>query len=399
MAVKKVILHFGMAKTGTSSLQNALYDNTAVLEKNSFRYLTEWDRNHFKKFDRLFSDLPVFPFGMGFMGKLLYAQKNAKDIETLKKVLGTSNCESLVLSGEYSLKFHLDSTIERIKDFIQKNFYNNGIDVTIVYYVRNPLTWIISWLQQTLYTYGYRDRNWNFFENRITQYNGIFNLHTHFADSLKLLKFEDACLDKDGFAASFFRAINFPNEDIGNITARKLNESKSLESMEFMHFIEAAEPRYPFFKSRRLSANRINGDLNPIQRIKGVKYDLPYQGKLELWDRLQDTVQRLKENLGIDYSDYVIPPPQANQELYSEETIRAFIEAFPKLNLILQRYFLSFFEKKYMETAQEKYKEIHFKNSIPYELYKKKYSFVGVLTTKKNNIAGRLGKISKKLKA
>jgi len=384
MGIKNVFIHLGMPKAGSSSIQNTLYNNAAFLEENGFKYLTEWGQNHFKKFDRLFSEYPDFPFGTGFLGKAIYRKKNKKDINKLLKVINNSNCENLILSGEYCLSFYQDFVIENLKDFIKLYFHDNGIKTTIIYYIRNPLSWIISWMQQTIYTNGYRNKNWNFFEKRIIEYNGIFNLYSHFTDSIKIIKFEDACLDKEGFVASLLKTIGFPENKISNIDMYRANESKSMEVMELMHFIEAAQPRYPNINSKKYNSNRRQGDLKSLQRINGIKYDLPLCGKIDLWNSLQETVLNLKEKLDIDYTGYK-PSSLNNQELYSEETIQGFIDAFPKLNLILKKHFLNFFEKKYMETAQEKFKKLHSRESVPYKIYNKNYSFFKVFYTKINN--------------
>ena len=394
MAVKKVILHLGMAKTGSSSIQHTLYNNTAALQKDGFRYLTEWETNHLRKFHYLFTKHPANPISTGHLGKppANIKQINRDSINTMLKVINTTECETLVLSGEYFHDLRLDSTIENISTFIKKYFTNNGIDTTLIYFIRNPLTWIISYLQQTLYRVGFMNKEADYFETGVKKYNGIFNLQRRFSDSLKLLKFEDACIDKDGLVGCFLKTIGFPESDLSNIDVYRTNDSRCMEVMEFLYYVEAIEPRYPHSHYRRVNSNSYFDDFACIKDIRGVKFDLPYQSKVELWDRFQKSVCLLKESTGIDYTGYQIPVLSHNEETYSKETIQGFIKAFPQLNFVLQKHFLKFFEMKYMETAQEKFKQLHFKGSIPYTVYNSKNAHTAFLGLR---IKNKMQKIKK----
>jgi len=387
MTIKRVILHLGMAKAGSSSIQHTLLNNTPILEKNGFRYLTEWGVNHLYTFHNLFSEPTVFPIGTGNLGKPPFykRRKNKKAINTMLQVMKNTTCETLILSGEYFAELWLDSTIKNIKKFIHRYFESHGIETTIIYFVRNPIPWLVSSLQQQVYTKGFMNKNGDFFEIRMKQYEGFLNLQKHFSDSLILLKFEDACQDEYGIAGCFFRKINFPDAEIANINFIRKNESRSIESMEFIHYIESVDPRYPYAHYRRFNANRSLKDLQHLLDIRGIKFDLPYESKVELWNRFKNVVNLLKESAGIDYTNYEIPKISENQEMYSEQTIQDFIEAFPKLSFVLQKHFIKFFEKKYMETTQVRFKQLHFKDSIPWKIFNRKNVFFSLLRLRLKN--------------
>ena len=399
MAIKRVVLHLGMAKAGSSSIQHTLFHNTAILKKNGFRYLNEWEESHLRKLHYLLSSHPVNPISTGHLGKPPADKKrqNKISIETMLKVMNTTECETLIISGEYFHDLWLDSTIENISHFIDKYFKNRGINVTIIYIIRNPLTWMISYLQQTLYRVGFMNKHCDYFEVAMKKYRGIINLQKHFFDSLTLLKFEDACLDKDGLVGSYLKTIGFPEDELKNIHIHRTNESRCMEVMEFLYYVESIEPRYPHAHYRYINRNSYFDDFSCIKDIKGVKFDLPYESKVELWGRFQESVCLVKENTGIDYTDYIVPFPSSpshEQKTYSEETIKGFIEAFPKLNFILQKHFLTFFEKKHVETAQEKFKQLYFKNSVPHTLYNSKSVFFNLLSLRIKNKIRKIKKIA-----
>ena len=398
MAIKRVILHFGMAKAGSSSIQRTLFKNAAALEKNGFKYLSEWEENHLIKFKYLFSQYPVSPANTGHLGRPLPNKKRhiKKAIDAMVQVMDTpTECETLILSGEYSAELWLDSTIDNIKKFISKYFRSKDIEVTIVYFVRNPLTWIISFLQQRLFKDGFMNKNGDFFESAMKQYDGIINLHKNFSDSLILLKFEDACLSEDGLVGYFLRAIGFSKDRLKDIDVFRENESRCMEVMEFINYVEAVEPRHPCEHYRSVNPNRFTDDFHCVKNIRGVKFDLPYQSKVEFWERFRKTVCRLRENTGIDYTDYEVPPSSAEGETYSEQTIQEFIKVFPDLSFILQKHFLKFFEKKYMETAQTRFKRLHCKGSVPWAIYNSKNKLLSLwslrIRNKRNNLKKVIG--------
>ena len=371
MAIKRVVIHLGTAKAGSTSIQRTLFTNSVILERNGFRYLTEWGESHIRFFENLFSPDPVRPLN-NYYGPLMTEEERQDCIKTITdtmlQVVNTTNCETLVLSGEYWGGLVRDSIIANVKEFIKNYFISRGVEVTIFYLVRNPLTWIISAEQQALFG-GFYSTYDDFYKDQMdTYYKAVYNLQKHFSDSLILLKFEDAVNDKDGLVGCFLKTIGFPQEEIHNMNILKVNESHCMEAVEFINYIEDIESFLPFGNEEFVNPNRYLFDLNPLYGIKGAKFDLPYRSKLELWDRFGEIVRLLKINTGIDYTDYKIPLP-TEQETYSEKTILGFIEAFPKLSPILQKHFLRFFEKKYAETGHVKFRRLYFQNSVPRLLY------------------------------
>ena len=371
-----------MPKTGTSSIQKTLYDdaNAAVLEKNGFRYLTEWGWNHVAILRFIFSPNPP-PLGNRNYGKPISKRRHKKDVNFLSKkllkVMNTTECKTLILSGECSEVFLQDSAIENLKDYIRQYFQSNDIDVKIILLIRNPLSWFISSLQQKQFGGRYL-RSDDFFESRIKQYEGIIKLKNYFPDSIALLNFDEFCLDKDGLVGGVLKAIGFPEGELANIAFFRSNDSRSMEVMEFVNYIESVQPLLPHSNFKFMNPNRTIIDLTCIKGIKGEKFDLPHQSKIELWERMRETVENLKKNTGIDFTDYKVPISTA-KETWNEQTVQEFINAFPKLSIVIQKLFLKFFEMKYAQTAQVKFKQLYFKGSIPWKTYNNKHVFLMLL--------------------
>jgi len=384
MAIKRVILHLGMPKAGSSSIQRALITNSAILKRNGFRYLYEWGESHAIIMHNLFYPHSIISRGSPF--HLITEEERQirikNDINTMLKIINTTECETLIFSGEIFFALYDEQYCINLQTFLIKYFRNSGIETIIICFIRNPLTRIISARQQ-LISAGNFNRRDDLYDNKILRIKGsINNVQKYFSNFLILLKFETAVKDKDGLVGYFLKAIGFPEREIFYMDISKVNESRCMEVIELCCYINDKEP-YCLYGERGLTnKKRQLWDLNPMWDIKGAKFDFLYQNKVELWERLKEFVKYLKENTGIDYTDYQVPP-SSEQETYSEKTIQGFIEAFPKLSPVLQKLFLEFFEKKYKETTQEKFKRLYFedKSSISQKIYNTLYEENARLTT------------------
>jgi hypothetical protein len=357
MAIKRVIMHLGMPKAGSSSIQHALFTNSLALERNGFRYLNEWGQNHISIFTYLFAPYPVNP-----IDQVTYSERKAtveerqkvcdEKVKRMLAVMDATGCETLLLSGECCLFLRHESAITNVQSFFKKYFQD--IDVKIVLLVRNPLTWMISFYQHDLSLDQWPKNMWHddrYDDLKSGYFDSIDNMVKAFGNSLVLLKFEDAIKDEDGLVGYFLKATGFPGDEIKKLAVTKENESRSLEALALISFIDIKEPYRPSALSGPNNPKRISWDIAPLWAVKGAKFDFTYKDRLTLWKRLKESVRLLKENTGIDYTDYKIEE-RPEPETYTSETIADFIEAFPKLSPVLQKLFLEFFEKKYAETAQ-----------------------------------------------
>ena len=376
MKVKRVVLHFGINKTGSTSIQKTLFSNSTVLEKNGFKYLNEWGEHHWDLFRILFQPHPeVYPNEIKL--SKVFVEKNRQRYKKnlckiLTNVINTTESETLILSGVYYGSYYLDSAVENLKNFIEEYFTSKGIETRIILFARNPLTHLISRFQQKL-SPGDLEHGIERFEQikgGILSYEGIWSLKIKLNESVTVLKFEDAVKDEDGLVGFFLKAIGFPKEQLRDLKVITANESRSQESIELINYIEEKEPIYPFGKNKPVNINRekFGNDLIPIMKLEGLKFDLPHEDKLVIWELVKETVNHLKEHAGVDYTDYKIPPPR-QQETYSEETIKNFIDVFPKLSPAIQKLFLEYFEKKYTETGDSKFQKLYSKGSVPWQTH------------------------------
>jgi hypothetical protein len=128
----KLIMHIGMGKTGTSSIQYALRTNPAELEAQRARYLGMW-------FDAID---PKYATHRGFREfcrqtdseLVASAQAYARHLDSLAEDKGIDTCifsnEALFVSGPALAPFLTELA--------------NHVDLSILAYVRNPYQWLPS---------------------------------------------------------------------------------------------------------------------------------------------------------------------------------------------------------------------------------------------------------------
>lgn len=133
--MKKIIIHIGDAKTGTSSIQNHLTKNRKHLEEKGILYskvgllATYGIANH----------------------KLSYCLKNNREEDqknadslyaNLKNEIDSSPCDYIIISSEGFCSLRTVTEIEKLRSYL------SDYDVKILAYLRRPDLWIESWYPQ-----------------------------------------------------------------------------------------------------------------------------------------------------------------------------------------------------------------------------------------------------------
>lgn len=143
--MKQVILHIGMHKTGTTSIQNSLVG----VEQDGIRTARFKEANHSVPMYTMFSEDRYNYHIWKNRGFTADKIDDLKDDyfkileEELEKELSDSNASKLIISGE-DLSILNETEQESLCDF----FTSKGFSVKIIYVVRDPVAWAISANQQ-----------------------------------------------------------------------------------------------------------------------------------------------------------------------------------------------------------------------------------------------------------
>ena len=125
----RYILHIGTNKTGTSSLQRALFDNRGVLREHGVAYPTIGvDMAGHHNLSRALRGAPTEHLGM--------PENWMEDFKA-----ECAGCETCVVSSEH---FHTQADPAVVATLFPTT------DTTVVLYVREPVAYMISWYQQAI---------------------------------------------------------------------------------------------------------------------------------------------------------------------------------------------------------------------------------------------------------
>lgn len=145
---KRVILHVGPDKTGSTAIQNALFQNRSFLLSKGIMYSSGFMVND--KFLRMHflnkKHLKEILSGNNQLDEDIRKKSN-RYINHLREEINETACKELILSHEGL--FHLDvSELESLREFL--NGYTKTIE--IVFYVRDPVAYAKSAMSQRVKT-------------------------------------------------------------------------------------------------------------------------------------------------------------------------------------------------------------------------------------------------------
>lgn len=230
----RVILHLGIHKTGSSSIQDTLYHNLnrPIFARRKVRIINSLPANHSEFFQSSFSDRPD-----------LYHTNKSKNL-SMKEVEQTSKCiqeriikevaefedTTFILTGEDGCVLSKDG-LEKLKTFINIAFGTDCV-IKVVIFTRDPLSYVESAVQQNVKGNGLTIEQASelHIQKSSDRYILLFNrLEDIFdQDAIEFHSFESACSHKNGLVGYFLEKC-FINHV--NITIMKSNESISSEAL------------------------------------------------------------------------------------------------------------------------------------------------------------------------
>jgi len=272
--IKRLILHIGTQKAGSTSIQRSLGTSRKTLLEHNIYYPAIKPYNHIISFLPIFMDDPVN--SLVFQRKLKsYEDKDLKVKAYRKswlKEFKTCNKENFVISAEHFTipSFKVDF-VARLKEFVEEYFEQ----ATLIAYVRHYDKLIPSHVQQIIKN-GLDEKSIKeilddalncppilSYQKSLEKWIKVFG-----RENLVVRPFDPQAFYRGSLLADFFHACDLPAEDI------LIPEIRSNESMgkNAIAFLQAYNKAYPVF---------INGSINlerglAWQRIPVELYnDLP----------------------------------------------------------------------------------------------------------------------------
>lgn len=311
-----IYIHIGVHKTGTSSIQAALYGNRRKLQRHDINYLGI-DENHSTTLFPLFCDAPEKYWinrraGIDTAAKA--ARKNAATARALRRALDGNRCSRFVISGE-ALSVLSTAGVVRL----QQTLSRYATRIRVIVYLREPYSYITSAFQQRL-------RQGETYEGliakgplpnyraRLSSYIEVFG-----REALDIRVFDQDRFVDGNLIADFLCAIGAPPAIAKELPVRHLNTALSLEAAWLLNEVNK---RYPVVLGERPDPARAAGLLRLLAEIPGQKFTLPSQVYAAAAPAVERDLRWLRDLLGEDPFERPAPAgPSAPQ--WNEETIAA----------------------------------------------------------------------------
>ncbi len=223
--VKSCIVHIGMHKTGSSSIQETLFNN---LTDPGFEYADLGLANQSTLIYTLFSDEPENYHKYRKLGlkKTEVNQIIQDNHERLVTSLQKQSSSTIIFSAEELTLLNTESELPRFKNFLSECFDT----IQIIGYVRAPHTFMESVFQEKVKSGSFDNLNFN---NLYPKYRNKFQKFDHIfgRNNVQLVKFDTNYFPKGDVVLDFCQRLNINISPMGN---QYFNESISKEAVAIM---------------------------------------------------------------------------------------------------------------------------------------------------------------------
>jgi len=293
MLKKECIVHIGMHKTGSSTIQEYLYNK---FTNNEVGYFDLGSPNQGAPIIGLFSKKMHPTFKKLQFSKNDMNNYNIKTKEKFLQNINNSNKDRMILSGEGIIGL----TQVELEDF--KIFLNQYFEtITIVAYIRMPKSYMESAFQEMVKNGIKNDFNLNVggiyprYRNKIEKFDFVFG-----SNNVKLWKFDSKSLKNKDVLADFFSNLGI---DIHREETMRSNEALSREALSLIY---CYRKHYPL-ESKRPGIIKENKKLvNVLKKIGGAKIRFSPLLINTILEKNKDDILWMQKRLGDNLKEFSV---------------------------------------------------------------------------------------------
>ena len=165
--LKKIFIHIGLPKTGTSAIQNFLYNERSELKKHGILYPESITSLNFDRSGKIIiMKNPKNFFDHNYLADIENYPNINHDLfynKLAAEILENNNCENLILSSE-NLYFANDKLLFKLKNLFK------DLDIKIIFTKRNYYEWLDSYFYEKIYS-GRETNGFNYFFKDLLEKN------------------------------------------------------------------------------------------------------------------------------------------------------------------------------------------------------------------------------------
>lgn len=281
--MKRILLHVGTHKTGSTSLQRTLFLNQERLKEAGVAYLGG-ERAYPNLYSAFLENPMAFEWNkLSGLSKDEIIARDKNTLATLGDDIRNSTCDTIILSSEFLAMLPHKCLVSL------KNFLEQFGDVTAIYFYRELLSWMASDTQQ-MAKVGFATRPTEYKVGIQRVYDMPLRVYQVFGDAGScFVKFEDAA--KQGICNSIFTRFDIPTLEELGLTEERVNEGISETAVRLMFLYNHLFPRG--------SGNRNPKVVDRIHALDGARYMLSGITKRNR-DDYRRKRKEMREQLGLE---------------------------------------------------------------------------------------------------
>lgn len=319
---RRIILHAGLHKTGTTSIQNNCFKCRDILLEHGIYYpVFSFGERQFANHSDPITGAVCSPPRLYGMPQRMRVQDDPAPAQAafstqFEQVLGEPEAGTLLLSAELVCDYN-ESDLQALADLLRQSCD----ELQVIAFVRSPASSLESILQQ-------RNLNGNVMDPQsllgvVSQ--RYMRLANAFPGILQAHNFHEAVTDPDGLLGYFLCVIGVSRDQLGQLDFDASNERVSLEAHRL---IEAVNRAYPADNVAAHRVPRTYLDIKPLKALPGQPFQLEsFQGS-ELYEQVVSEGTELEQQLGFTFPESV---HRSLQPLWQEPTLMELEAAVSKL--------------------------------------------------------------------
>ena len=294
---KRLVLHTGLPKTGTTSIQNTFFRCRKFLLRHHGTLYPELNENMTTPLATIFQENPADHITNkmnGIKGHEEIQKLQKQYLDAVEQEFAQKNWSTLIISAE-GLSNHSADSLKSLLDWITS--YVARWKVMIV--IREPISYTGSVIQQHLK--GGETLEELFTSPPLPSFRGrISNAMKAFGSgNLDVYRFEDAVSTSIGVVGTFAKHAGLPDSAISHLNEAAVVQNESL-SLKAALILDSLNRHRPFFKNGERSKQRHGRELIYLEQIKGQKFDIPLEVKDRIAQACGDDIEWLHQTRKIE---------------------------------------------------------------------------------------------------
>jgi len=317
---RRLILHAGLPKTATTSIQNALFAERAALQREAGLYYPGNEANHTNALCTAFLSDPRMHIANKIAGRT--------DLEALRVMaagirdglaaeIAAARADTVLFSAE-GMSNLSDAELAGFRDWAQ----GLAEEIQVLYIVRQPLRYTTSVMQQHLKGGEILEDMYD--KPPLANFRGRISnaIATFGRAAVSVRTFEDMVAYRDGVVGFFLDCVGVTTGPAraAAVKAQKFdNESLSHEAALILSSLNRQRPA--FIDGQRAPMRTLD-ELGQIETIRGVKFYLPEAVRDKVIAQSEPDAVWLANNFGIDaYVDALRSEAETPAPTLSQVTI------------------------------------------------------------------------------